>query len=207
MERNGLFTPVRITLRVADRNARRLPPSSRRTRTASTPTATACATTRKSRRAGLPRDSPELAAAYDFLVQQGLATYYRLKSNPADADSDDDGLDDLLERQFGTDPLIPDGTDLGIDGLNLPPLARFFQPDRYDERPAIGQRYELEKTFRRAPTRRRSSSVFYTDIPVAYDGDDRTAWSDLRGRTRRSRRARPDGSGWGICVGGHSATA
>jgi hypothetical protein len=139
---------------------------------------------------------PGLAAEYDFLVDAGLRTYYKLIANPADADSDDDGLRDDLELLNGTNPLVPDGNELGIDGLDLPPFT-LFQPDRYAERPAIERRLEVVPT---GPDTAEIRQVVYNDDPVVYESDrdcveNCTAIEELA-------EARPNDEGFHICVFG-----
>ena len=140
------------------------------------------------------RADPALAAEYAFLIDAGLETYYKLIANPNDPDSDDDGLNDLLEVLNGTNPLAPDGSNLGIEGLDLPPFT-LFQPDEYDEKPAISRRLTAKREGDTLVIER----VFYNGGPVRYD-DERDcvetcdAIEDLA-------RARPDDSGFAICVG------
>ena len=140
------------------------------------------------------RANPELAAEYDFLIELGSKTYYKLIANPTDTDSDDDGLDDLLEIRNGTDPLVPNGSDLGIEGLDLPPFT-LFQPDRYSERPAISQRLTVRREGNTAIIER----VFYNDNPVRYDGDRDCV--ENCAAIEKLAQERPDGDGFRICVG------
>ena len=137
-----------------------------------------------------------LAAEYDFLVDAGLRTYYKLIANPADADSDDDGLRDDLELLNGTDPLVPNDNELGIEGLDLPPFT-LFQPDRYDDRPAITRKLELVRT---GPDTAEIRSVYYNDNPVVYDGEKNCL--ETCAAIEALAAERPDDNGFGICIGG-----
>jgi Mg-chelatase subunit ChlD len=142
-------------------------------------------------------DNPALASTYDFLVADGLDTYYTLKADPNKADTDGDGLNDLLEILNGTDPLVPNTNELGIDGLDLPPFT-LFQPSRYTEKPAIVRRLQL------TPQGNGTSAieqVFYNDNPVTYD-DDRDCVDNCTA-VRKLAQDRPNDNGWGICVFGH----
>ncbi|HWN21486.1 MAG TPA: NucA/NucB deoxyribonuclease domain-containing protein, partial [Gaiellaceae bacterium] len=140
------------------------------------------------------RDDPALAAEYAFLIEAGLETYYKLIANPNDPDTDGDGLNDLLELLNGTNPLSPDDSELGIDGLDLPPFT-LFQPDEYEARPAIPR----VLTARQEGDTILVESVVYNDTPVRYD-DDRDC-VEVCAAIEELARERPDDSGFGICVG------
>jgi Mg-chelatase subunit ChlD len=137
------------------------------------------------------RANPALASTYDFLIAQGLKTYYTLKSNPNDVDSDDDGVNDLLERQNGTNPLVPDKNELGIEGLDLPRFT-LFQPSRYAKKPAVPSRLQL--------TGNLVEAIFYNDNPVTYD-DGRNCVENCDA-VRKLAQARPNDNGFGICIFG-----
>ena len=111
--------------------------------------------------------------------------------NPAVPDTDGDGNEDGLEVRNGTDPLVFDGSDLGIDGLELPAYT-LFQPDRYSGRPAVPgfAEYVDGKVFYR----------HFNDTPVRYDGDENC--SELCASIETLAQSRPDDNGWGICIGG-----
>ena len=130
---------------------------------------------------------PVLASVYDFLVDDGLRTYFTLDSDPTKRDSDGDGVDDGIEFLNGTNPLVDDSSELGIPGL---PRFTLFQPDRYAERPAIRRRLELDGDTIR--------SIYYNDVPVRYDGDRNCV--ETCDAIRELAEARPDGNG--ICIFG-----
>jgi Ca2+-binding RTX toxin-like protein len=138
-------------------------------------------------------DDPILALHYAFLVDQGLDTYYLLKSDPNDADSDDDGLNDGLEVLNGTDPFGFDPNELGIDGLELAPFT-LFQPSIYDQHPAVESGFEFDEDGTVV-------DVFtYNDDPVVYAGnreceENCTAIEELAAE-------RGNDNGFGICVSG-----
>lgn len=140
------------------------------------------------------RADPAFAAEYGFLIEAGLETYYKLIADPNDADSDGDGLDDLLEVLNGTNPLSPDDSELGIEGLDLPPFT-LFQPDEYADRPAVARRLTATPEGDGILI----ETVFYNDGPVRYD-DDRDCVENCVA-VEKLARERPDDSGFAICVG------
>ena len=54
------------------------------------------------------RDTPELAATYQFLIDAGITRFFNPTSNPTSVDTDGDGLKDDEEKQYGTNAFIPD---------------------------------------------------------------------------------------------------
>jgi hypothetical protein len=132
---------------------------------------------------------PVLSQVYKFLVDDGLRTYYTLNSDPTKRDTDGDGVDDGLELLNGTDPLVPDGSELGIPGL---PRFTLFQPDRYAAKPAIRRRLQLNGSV--------IESVYYNDNPVRYDNDRNCV--ETCDAIRKLAESRPNDNGWGICIWG-----
>jgi hypothetical protein len=141
-------------------------------------------------------DDPSLASTYSFLVDKGLTTYYTLISDPTKKDTDGDGVDDRLELLNGTNPLIADGTDLDIEGLDLPPFT-LFQPSRYSAKPAIERRLDVRKE---ADGTNVLFQVFYNPNPVTYD-DGRNCVETCDAITKLAQE-RPNDGGFGICVFG-----
>jgi Ca2+-binding RTX toxin-like protein len=138
----------------------------------------------------------EPGSTYRFLVDAGLDTYYTLNSDPTKKDTDGDGVDDRIELLNGTNPLVPDGSELGIDGLKLAPFT-LFQPSRYANKPAIEQR--LQPTADGKALER----IFYNSNPVRYD-DGRNC-VETCDAIRTLAEARPNDNGWGICIFGVGA--
>lgn len=139
-------------------------------------------------------DDPVLAAEYSFLVDAGLDTYYRLRADPTKRDTDGDGLDDGLEIANGTNPLVPDDNELGIDGLDLPPFT-LFQPSRYADKPAIRHRLDLVE---QSDGTYVIVEIFYNDAPVTYE-EDRDCVENCDA-VRRLAQERPDDNGGGVCI-------
>ncbi|WP_395955135.1 VWA domain-containing protein [Actinomadura sp. 3N508] len=54
------------------------------------------------------RAKPELAEQYKFLVDAGITRFFNPTSNPADEDTDREGLKDAEEKQLGTNAFIAD---------------------------------------------------------------------------------------------------
>ncbi|HEX8080915.1 MAG TPA: VWA domain-containing protein [Jatrophihabitans sp.] len=142
------------------------------------------------------RDDPVLAQNYDFLVDQGLTTYYKMVADPTKKDTDGDGLDDNLELLNRTDPLSSDDSDLDIDGLDLPPFT-LFQPSRYSQKPVISQRLDVQK---QADGTSLLVRHYYNANPVTYD-EDRDCVENCDA-VRQLAQDRPDDNGFGVCVFG-----
>jgi len=71
---------------------------------------------------------PVLRDTYQFLIDAGLDTYYAIRADPRDADTDNDGLTDFDEvRINGTDPRIAESGGFGVPGLALP-VNTLMQP-------------------------------------------------------------------------------
>jgi hypothetical protein len=138
----------------------------------------------------------EPGTTYAFLVDAGLDTYYTLIADPTKKDTDGDGVDDRVELLNGTDPLVPDGSELGIDGLKLPRFT-LFQPARYADKPAIERRLQF------TPDRKALEEIFYNSNPVRYD-DDRNC-VETCDAIRALAVQRPNDNGWGICLFGIGA--
>jgi hypothetical protein len=62
--------------------------------------------------------------AGESVTDENGTTYFRPRSDPDKADTDDDGLDDLAEFEYGTDPFNPDTDGDGLrDGADPDPLT------------------------------------------------------------------------------------
>jgi Mg-chelatase subunit ChlD len=138
----------------------------------------------------------EPGATYAFLVDAGLDTYYTLIADPTKKDTDGDGVDDRTELLNGTNPLVPDGSELGIEGLKLPRFT-LFQPARYANKPAIERRLQF------TADRKALEEIFYNSNPVRYD-DDRNC-VETCDAIRALAVDRPNDNGWGICLFGIGA--
>ncbi|MCK9278546.1 MAG: hypothetical protein M0P22_10700, partial [Methanoculleus sp.] len=62
--------------------------------------------------------------AGESVTDENGKTYFKPRSDPTKADTDDDGLDDLAEFEYGTDPFSPDTDGDGLrDGADPDPLT------------------------------------------------------------------------------------
>jgi uncharacterized protein YegL len=68
----------------------------------------------------------------------GEKVFFKISSNPTKADSDSDGVDDLTENEYGTEPLISDSdgdklSDGDEFGIGTDPLLKDTDGDRYND--------------------------------------------------------------------------